>query len=90
MSIEIYDTKGSVGEAATNTGFGDARRAVEQLNGYNELKGFFEEGHTTEPQEASTQALQAAHVVNNHEVATTLLRISKLLKKSKLVGIVQV
>ena len=29
MSVELLDTNGSLGQAATNTGFSDAREAVE-------------------------------------------------------------
>ena len=89
MSIDIYDTKGIVGTAATNTGFADARRAVEQLNGLSELKKLFEDGITENPKQAANDAFTAAHKVQENDVRKTLVIISRLLKKSKLVGIVQ-
>ena len=83
MSIELADVNDSLGQAATNTGFDDAARAVERLSGLDNLKDLFENGETDQPLLASNEALLAAHKVKDTQISSTLVNMSKLLKKAK-------
>ena len=84
MSIELYDKNGSLGQAATNTGFGEARRFVDTLGKeFSDLKQLFSEGKTENIDSAHNQTMQAAHKTKDAQVRNTLVNIGKLLKEAE-------
>lgn len=92
MSIELADSTGNIGQAATNTGFLDASNSVKvifDMNRAKELKKFFDKGYTKNPKQAAKDAMVASHKVKDNSVRTTLVNISKLLNKSKKFAVVQ-
>lgn len=89
MTIELADKSGSLGQASTNKGFGDAREEVLSSKGNRELKDFFINGKTKDTSAASKQALVIAHDTKNSQVRNTLVNISKLLEKAEDFVVVQ-
>jgi hypothetical protein len=82
MSIELFDNTGAIGQAATNSGFKDAGNEVEKSKTV-ELKKLFKDGVTKDTKTASQEALDLAHKVKDNGVRSTLINVSKLLKRAK-------
>jgi len=88
MSIELADTNGSLGQAATNTGFNDAREAVEASN-YKDAKQFFDEGYTKKPKDVADQIIKLAVKTKCKSTRSTLINISHLLNEAEDFAVVQ-
>jgi hypothetical protein len=90
MSIELADKNGPLGQAATNTGFGEARGEVETSK-TKELKKLFIDGVTKDPKTASKEAYELAHdrSIKKNAIRTTLLNISDLLSKAEEFAVVE-
>lgn len=81
MSIELIDKNGPIGQAATNSGFGEAREECLKLGG-SLLKEFFENGITKQPKKVAHQALAVAHSTKDNQIRNTLVNIYKLLNNA--------
>lgn len=88
MSVELCDSTGSLGQAATNTGFSDARAASDKKKS-PALQKLFNDGYTKNPSQASKEALKLAHKVDDNQVRNTLVNLSRLLSQAKDFAVVQ-